>query len=286
MLIARAQRDLGHPDEALQAGYQLAELSKQADKRELQAQAEELLGTVYLQREDFPQAFDHFQSAFTLAGDGKNRPYEAVHEADIFIRVGRFADAERMLALALPSNPYVPELRVQMLLEQRKFAEAEILAARVAKEPGLPADVQYDLAVDRAIAQAFGGHARSAVTTLPGIAAAEGTPGDPASVATHNLNTGTVCLAAGDAECAFYAAATAESYFSSAGLKDSDFRSALIAARAARLRHDAVNEKLFTQKSIDILTELRNTWSPQLFQSYNSRPDIQSLGREFLHLSQ
>lgn len=282
LLIARAQRDLGHPDQALQAGFQLVVLSKQAGKRELQIQAEELLGTIYIAREDYPRASDHFQTAFSLAGDGNYRPYEALHEAEILVRVGRFADAERMFALTLPSNPSVAELRVEMLLEQRKFAEAKILAAGVAKEPGLPSDVQYDLTVDRAIAQAFCGNVKSAVTALRGIAEARGTLGDPAAAATQNLNTGAVCLAAGDAECAFDAASKAESYFSSTGLKDSGLRSALIAARAARLRHDAVNERLFTQKSIDILTDLRHTWSPPIFHSYISRPDFQSLGGDIL----
>jgi tetratricopeptide (TPR) repeat protein len=282
LLIARAQRGLGHSDQALQAGFQLVDLSKHAGKRELQIQAEELLGTIYIAREDYPRASDHFQTAFSLAGDGNYKPYEALHEAEIFVPVGRFADAERMLALALPSNPSVPELRVKMLLEQRKFAKAEILAADVAKEPGLPSDVRYDLAVDRAVAEALGGHAKSGVTILRGIAEARATPDDPVSAATQNLNTGTVCLAAGDAECAFDAASKAESYFSSVGLKDSDLRSALIAARAARLRHDAVNERLFTQKSIDILTDLRHTWSPPIFHSYISRPDFQSLGGDIL----
>lgn len=79
-------------------------------------------------------------------------------------------------------------------------------------------------------------------------------------------------------------ASKVESYFSSAGLKDSDLRAALIAFRAARVLRDIPGEKAFAQKSVDILHELRETWSPTIFHSYISRPDIRSRGNEILAL--
>jgi len=286
LLIARAQRDLGHPEQALQAGYQLVDLSKQAGQRDLQTQAEELLGTIYLHREDYPRAFDHFQNAFSLSGDSKIRPWEAVHEANIFIRLGRFADAQRMLDLTVPSNPSAQELRVEVLLGERRYVQAATLATRLVKQsPDLPSAVQYDLAVDRALAEAQGGHAKAALAYLRTIPLPPGSSSSPAFAAAQELTTATICLTAGDAQSAFDEATHAESYFSSAALKDSDLRSNLIAARAAQIRHDAASERLFMQKSIDILTDMRHTWTPQLFLSYTSRPDIQSLSRGIVRLS-
>ncbi len=278
LLIARAQRDLGQEDQALQSAYELVELSKQADKRDLQTLAEELLGTIYFQREDYSRTFDDFKKAFQLAGDGKYKPYEALHEAAIFSALGMFADAQKMLDLTLPSNTSVPDMRVEILIGQRKFAQADALATKLIEEsPGLPPDAQNDLAADRALAQALEGRKKPALAYLHGVASTSSQPLDSTATALSVLRSASISLAAGDAQAAFDAAANTEPYFSSAAMKDSDLRSALIAAQAARIRHDAANEKLFAHRALDILTGLRNTWPPQLFTSYTSRPDIQSL---------
>jgi len=280
LLIARAQRDLGRPDQAIRSGNVLVELSRRAGDHTIQIQAEELLGTIYIAREDYPQAFDHFQNAFTLAENRKIEPWEAFHEADILIRIGRFADAQRMLALTLSSNTSVPDTRVQVLLGERRFAEAEALATGFIKHsPPLPSDAQYNLAMDRALAQALGGHASAALASLRTVPLPKGIDDSPASAADHGLRTATILLAAGDAQTAFDKASKAEAYYSSASLRDSDLLSSLVAAQAARMRHDSSEEKIFTRKSIDILSALRNTWSLPIFASYTSRPDIQSLAR-------
>lgn len=277
LLIARAQRSTGELDRALQSGTELVELAKQAGSRELETLAEDLLGTIYLQREDYAQTVDHFGKAFTLAGDGKYRPWEALHEAEIFSRVGRFADAERMIALTPPGHPNVPALRVEILIGEQKYAQAEALTAQLARQTNLPPDAQYNLAMDGATAEALNHHPREALSSLHSIATPQGVSVDPAAMAT-------VYLAAGDAQLAFDNASRAESWYSASHLMDSALRSALIAARAARLLHDPADEASFTRKSLDILNDLRNNWPPQLYLSYTSGLDLRSLGEGTLHL--
>lgn len=285
LLIARAHRSEGELDDALQSGKELVELAKRADSRGFQTQAEELLGTIYLQREDYPQAFDHFQNAFSLAGNNL-KPYEALHEAEIFCRIGRFDASLRMLAITLPSSKSAAVLRVEVFLGQQKFAQAEALSTKLSRElSDLTPETRYQLESDRALAQARGGHGKSALDYLRNISVLESPSGDRGFAAMRDLRAATVYLAAGDTKSALDAAARAEVYFSSTAMRDSGLRSALVAAQAARILRDAANEKLFTQKSVDILSDLRNTWSPQLFLPYITRPDLQFLGRGVLHLS-
>ncbi len=277
LLIARTQRSQGALDQAIQSGTELAELAKRAGSQVLQTQAEELLGTVYLQLEDYPQTFDHFGKAFRLAGEGELKAWEALHEAEIFSRIGSFREAERMLALTPSSHPALPALRVEVLIGERKYAPAEALAAQLAKRSDLPPDNKFNLAMDGALAEALNHHEKGAVASLQRMAVPEDFSADPANVGFRELATAMVFSAVGDAQSAFDNATRAEAWFSANHRKDSGLRSALIAARAARMRHDSAGENLFTKKSIDILTELRNTWPPQLYLSYITRPDIQSL---------
>jgi len=283
LLIARAQRSRGELDQALQSGTELAELAKKAGSQGLQTQAEELLGTVYLQLEDYPQAFDRFGQAFHLAGDGQLKPWEALHEGEIYSRIGRYTDAERMLALAPAANPSVPELQVGVLMGEGKFAQAEVLAAQLSRKSDLPPDDRFTVAVDGALAEAFDRRPKEALDHLQNLSLLRNLTDDPAAVAARELGEAMVFFTAGDAQSAFGIAVKAEAWFSANHRKDSGLRSALIAAQAARMRHDAVDESLFTKKSIDILTELRNTWSPQLYLSYTSGPDLQFLGKGIVH---
>ena len=284
LLIARAQRSTGELDRALQSGKELVELAKQAGSRELQTLAEDLIGTIYFLREDYPQTLDHFGKAFGLAGEGTPRSWEALHEAQIFLRIGRFADAERMIALTPPGHPDVPALRLEILIGERKYAQAEALAKQLVTGANLPPDAQYNLAIDGAVAEALNHHPTAALAALHTIGAPQEVSGDPAAVASTELSMATVYLAAGDAQSAFENASRAESWYSANHLEDSALRSALIATRAARIRHEPADERLFMQKSLDILNDLRNTWSPQLYLSYTSGPDFQFLGESALHL--
>jgi tetratricopeptide (TPR) repeat protein len=285
LIIARAQRSRGQIDEALKAGYELVDLSRQAGQRNLQTQAEELLGSVYLLREDYSQALDHLNNAFTLAGDGTAKPYEAAYEAEVLNRIGRFADAERMLVFTLPTNPTIPVMHAQAFIGERKYAQAEALAAQSLQRADLQAGDRNDLTMERALALALGGHAPAALAALHSIPAPDNSPGNEGAVAAQELSTATVLLAAGEAASAYDPASHAESYFSAAGLKDSGLRSALIAAQAARLRHDAAHQKLYAQKAVDILKALRQTWSPSVFHSYSSRSDLAWLSRGIVQLS-
>ena len=278
LFIGRAQRSLGQLQQAIQTGNELAELSNHAGALGFRTQAQELLGTTYLLMENYPQALDHLQSAFSLAGDGPAKPYEAYHEAEVFTRIGDFPDAERMLALTLPTNQSAGELRVEVLLGQRKLPQAEALATKLIRQtPSLDPDVKYDLETDRALAQAMTGDKKSALAYLGSTPASNDLPLDSSHIASRELDSAAIALAAGDPQAAFDSALKAESYYSSQSMPDSDLRSALVAARAARILHNEAAAKEFTQKSVDILGRLRQTWSPHLFRSYTFRPDIEYL---------
>jgi hypothetical protein len=73
------------------------------------------------------------------------------------------------------------------------------------------------------------------------------------------------------------AALAAQEYFASAGKLDSELRSAFLAAAASKALKDNANFNVYSKKVIDILTGLRQTWGPEPFQQFVSRPDIHAL---------
>ena len=73
LLIARAQRDLGQRDQAIEAGKDLLDFSKRAGSRELQTKAEELLGSVISSAGKIPGDPGAFSEG-VCAGGGWTRP--------------------------------------------------------------------------------------------------------------------------------------------------------------------------------------------------------------------
>jgi tetratricopeptide (TPR) repeat protein len=277
LLIARAQRSTGHLPQALESGNALLELARTAGLQDFQTQAEELLGSIYLRGEDYPRALDHFQHAFSLAGEGIYRPYEALNCAELLTRLGSFAEAAQMLALVPPLNASAGEIRAELLLNEGKNAQAAALANTLLQSPVLSAGRIRDLRVFRDVASAHRGNDEAVEADIRSILGQVSPSADPGDLADLDLSSAIIELKAGDSRTAYQAASAAEIYFGSQNMHDSALRSSLLAARAAKDLHDELNQKLFTGKAVDIQSKLRQTWDPQLFHSYITRPDLRAL---------
>ena len=283
LLLARADRDLGNTDKALREANELLALAAQAGRPGLLTQSEELAGSIYLDMENYPPALDHFQKALSYAGNGSYRPYELLDCANVLTDLGRFADAEQLLASAPQDNPFTGEIGVDALLMQREFGEASRLATQLLGQfSDKPDDVRV-LKLDRAYAEASSAHPQAALAEFQRILSQEAQPAGPGSQAVVALETAAIDLAAGNNQQALSAARKAEPWFAAQKLWDSDLHSSLIAASAAGKLGDSASRDLYRAKTVDILNNLRNTWDPSSFQSYLSRPDLQLLVRETAH---
>ena len=216
-----------------------------AGNQGLQTQAEELLGSVYLGREDYPAALEHFRKAASLAGTGPYEPYEAVHVADVLARMGRFAESVRMLAAIPPSNSSAGEIEVTLLLAQQHYARAALLAKTVLRSPEMPSARVRGLELDLAIAEAHAGKAAAAFAEAQVVLAQRIQVTDPGELASLDLSVSQVYLAVNQPAAALDAAVKAEAYFKTRGCLDSWLRTSLLEEAAAkRLSATAADQEL------------------------------------------
>ncbi|HUB53225.1 MAG TPA: protein kinase [Terracidiphilus sp.] len=291
LLIGRAQAGLGQWRDALETANGLLALANQIKSNDLMVRSEELEGSVYIDMEDYPHSLEHYQNAFSMVQGGGVKPFEAVHCADVFWRMGEFEDAQRMLGLALPSSSGAGEIDVELLLAQLKYELAARTANRIiGKFPKMSFERKRNLQLDRAIAEAALGRTSEARRDLGSLLAQDGQPrdenGKPLAAddsAAFELAAARIYLATGDGKNALDQATKAEVYFESKHLMDSELRSSLTAAQAAKKLHDAASYKAFGEKSIDIQKELSHTWPFPEFNSYISRPDLKSQLKEIAH---
>lgn len=281
LLLARADYHLGNTTRALREANELLALAAQAGKPGLLTQSEELAGLIYDSIENYPAALTHFQKALQYAGTGAYRPYELLGCAEVLTDLGRFDEANRLLASTPDSDD--GEIRVNALLRQRRFPQAVILIDKLLQQhPDNPSWSVINLAFDRALALASTGHVPAALLQLQDAQTQAAASNDvPAAYAA--LQAAQIDLAAGRPADALEAAKQAESWFAAQILPDSDLRSALIAAVAARRVGDAASQKTYVAKVVDIQNNLRKTWEPSALQSYLSRPDLQIMVREAPH---
>jgi predicted negative regulator of RcsB-dependent stress response len=280
LLITRTQRNKGHLKEALQSGNELLVLATRSGNRGRLIQAEELEGTIFLAMESYPDALVHFTNALSLSGSGSLRSYQAVHCADVLSRIGRYSESEKMLKLVPQADIVAGDIRADSLLSQQKYPQAFAFASSIISNPKMDPDMKQKLELDRAISEAHLGKPKLALAHLQSVTAGAGHSGDPTDDADLELRVAGVYLAVGDLQAAREAASKAESYFNTQDLMDSDLRSTLLEASVSSQASDPDSYHALSTKAVDILSKLQQTWDPQVYATYVSRPDIQPLVRD------
>ena len=284
LLIGRAERNQEQWPIALQAASDLIALANQYHRNDLLVQSEELEGSIYLEQEDYPHARDHYCGAFSRTQGESLRAYEAMFCADALWRLGEFDAAAAKLKLAPHSSIHAGSIEVQSLLAQMKYAAARDKADQLLRQlPQMEFDSRQELTLDHAIALAGLRKMAEARRNIKSLLDANGQPADEKGqplgaddLAAFNLPAAEVYLAIGDAKAALDDAKNAESYFESKHLLDSAFRSAMLAAQAAKNIHDLNDEQALSNKVVQLQSQLRSAWPSPEFHSYTFRPDIQS----------
>jgi tetratricopeptide (TPR) repeat protein len=281
LLLVRAERDKGQYKQALEDGSALLALAAQSGLPAFRTQAEETVGTVYLAREQYPEALAHFQNAEHLANSDRLRSYQAFDCGRAFWMLGRYAESEAKLKQASAEPALlssVGESRVESLLSQQKYGPAQALAQQViARNPDMVADRKQNLEQDEVVAEAHLGLKKQALAGLSAYVAPDPTNTSPADVAQAKLTVAEIYLSMGMNQQAHVAAQSALDYFATAGSLDSELRSACLAAAASKAMKDNANFNLYSKKVVDILGGIRQTWGPESFQQYISRPDMHAL---------
>jgi tetratricopeptide (TPR) repeat protein len=277
VLLTRAERNEGQYKQAMEDGQALLALEEEHGIPVMERQAEELVGSIYLTLEQYPDALKHFENARGLGSAGLGRSYQELHCAETLWKLGRYAESEEMFGLASVSAsiaPNIGESRVRSLLSQQKYRPAlELSKLYLADSERITPEWRSDFENSAAIAAAHLGMKKEALTGLAPTTSPD--EDHTANGAQEKMTAAEIYLSLGMSRQAHDAAITAEEYFNSSGQRDSELQCAYMAAEASRRLRDEVGYQQFAKKTVDILKELRQTWGPEPFQRYIERPDLQ-----------
>lgn len=280
VLLGRTAKDQGHFAEALASAKTAQSLASQSGNHEMMRISEELFGNTFLNKENYPEALVHFQKARTFADAESTAQYEELNEAEALWKLGRFADCEEMLRFnpstrALASG--VKAEHVGALLSQSKYAEALALAksALSAEKSVAPAD-RDTFTTGETLAESYLGIKKDGLAGLA-VLAANAKIDSPADAADDYRAIAEVSLNLDLAPQARNAATIAAAHFQAGGQLDSELRSFLLAAAAAKLANDASAASNFFKNALDIRSLIEQNWGPVVSQVYFSRPDLHAL---------
>jgi tetratricopeptide (TPR) repeat protein len=279
-LIIRTQRDKGQYQQALEAGDAFLAMTTRSGVRPLILQAEEVVGTVLLQMEHYPDALAHFEKAESLADTPVDKAYQSVHLADVLWRLGRYENSDAALQIE-PANQFqaakIGEIRTLSLLSRGRYKQAlAVIEDLTSRYPTVVASSQKEFELDRAIAESHLGMKKEALADLNGLERPSRS-GDRNEDAANEIGIAEASLNAGLAQQARDAASKAATYYASMGQLDSELRSVCIAAAASKALNNSPEFSSYSRKGVDILSQIKQTWSSQEYQTYLSRPDIRIL---------
>ena len=155
-LLIRAQRDKGEYSEALESGRAFQQLAAKSGIRKLKALSDEVVGTVYLEMEQYPNALERFENARSEAEGADAKAYQALDCADTLWRLGRYNESDEMLQSVPATETFkylVPEIKVPSLLSRGKYKEADTLARDMTDDPMIRADDKQQFELDEALAE-------------------------------------------------------------------------------------------------------------------------------------
>src|SRR5580704_14095179 len=95
------------------------------------AQSDEVVGTVYLDMEQYPNALEQFQNARSEADGTNAKAYQALHCAATLWKLGRYKESDEMLQSVPNTETFkylLAEAQVDSLLSRAKYREADALA--------------------------------------------------------------------------------------------------------------------------------------------------------------
>jgi tetratricopeptide (TPR) repeat protein len=281
-LLVRGEQSQGDYKTAYQHAQDSLRIARTTNSRLAIEGAEETIGSVALDLEDYPDALNHFEHALAL---GRllhvNEAYTALDCADVQWRLGRYQDAEETLASISAQAIHREDItsgiasrRAQMLLSQRKFREAlSIARAAIKVYSDLPAWKLIDFEKVAVLAEANLGQTNQAWHDADSMSALASTDGDQSLIAQAALVEAELFMKFKMPDKAIPAAEAASQYFSTKGKRESEWLSHSLLAAAAHVSGNSELCSKQTKQANDILKELEHTWGTEVFHDYAARPD-------------
>jgi tetratricopeptide (TPR) repeat protein len=281
LLLIRTQRDKGEYSQALESARAFQEVAAKSGMRQLMALSDEVVGTVYFEMEQYPNALERFQNARSMADGINAKAYQALHCADTLWRLGRYSESDEMLQSVPTTEIFqylLVEIRLPSLLSRMRYREADALAQKtLADQPSMGTDRKQQLELYEVLAES---HLQMKPTVLQRLEDVASSQSKDSTVDWGTqLGIAEVDLTLGMAQQALDGAAKTADHFAAKDQLDSELRSLCIAASASKDLNNTASHEQFSKKVVDISSQLQQTWDPKALRSYLSRPDIQTLMR-------
>lgn len=290
--IVQSEGDRAEFQRALPVALGVLENTRKANKPVLTIRAEELVGSVLLSLQRYPEALRHYQAALETGRlVGQPIEYQMLHCADALWRLGRFSDAEQMLGSISGASRSDPRLAdaielviAQMKLAKRQFQEALRLARHnLAGAKDAATAAEFEMIVGQA--QARSGKPKEAIKSCQTALSAVQALRSQEMVAEASLCSAGAYASAGLWREAAVAAETAQAFFSRSQQHESEWMSLSYLALASHFGNDSAKAKQYSQKAMDILSGLEHNWGIPTYTMYISRPDLNAAMRELSRIT-
>lgn len=289
ILIARAEEAQEDYARAIKTGGELLEIATKSGSEISIENAEDVLGVAAFGLEDYPAALTHYEGAMESGRKlHADEGYQELGCADALWRLGRYSEAETMLARASSGPDHrmdlarsIAAIRARMELSRERFHDA-IAVSRRAREAytGFTPDQMIDLQISEAAAEARLGNIDRAEQETEHLLAFATNTGRPALVAEAQLVGAEIYLWLRSPQKAIELAGVANQYASSKGLKESQWLNLSVLAGAHKQLGDNSASESNAKKAIDILNNLEQSWGSSVFHLYSTRPDHKSALRD------
>jgi tetratricopeptide (TPR) repeat protein len=280
LLLVRDQNARDDYEGGAKAANQLLSLATQAGGAMLIAQSEEAAGTSYVGLQRYPDALKHFDAALAAAERSKDpvlASYEELRRAEILGRLGRYDEAEQLLAGPKDEGlgAWPSQIRARLLSTQRKYSAA-ITVVRKALEthPGLDAGTGADLRIVGSMAAVKAGALDQARKWVHEAADLAQQTGDPETIANLSFARAVFNLKAGSPQDAKSSAEAALTFYQSHGQKEAEWRTFYQLALIEKALGSKDRAREAASKSLYILSEFEHNWSVSAKVAYEKRPDV------------
>jgi len=292
VLLARAQRQKGDYGAALRSFQQQAEIGKQMGDASQVALAEQGNGTVLMAQGRWPEALAAYRRASDAArktGDQLNAQYDLVDAAEVYWRLGRYAEARQALADAGPSPSravaaLADEARAEMALSQHDFRAALAFSRQVLAQSNLDTDLMLAAKCTLGEAQVASGSRKDGLATLADAVKVAEKGGSALLTANARLSYAEALLAVGDARQARDTAFAVQQWSVGASNLEAEWRSWLLGSEAEKALGDAEKSQESAQKAAQTLAALAQKWDSDSYKTYKDRPDIQDREKQLAKL--
>lgn len=278
-VIARFQRDTGDYDGALASLRSLLQTAESLHDSQSMALAHGDLGNLLFDRDNFPQALEHYRKSLELAADAQQAAYAAMQCGNTLWRLGQYAESAAMFEKADAAAGKFPPLYLQLLygraamfLSQDRYKEAaekarSALAAHVVRAAEFDADVYEVLG----LSLVRGGNAQAGLAFCERAWNATSSDSDVSEKIEAAIAVVEARIAAGKRDAAREIYRQVEADLGKFPESQWRFFAALGSFDPA-----------FGGRARDALAQLSRAWGEPVYNAYLTRPDVSRLTRHLL----